>query len=345
MAQVVAGPAGFDMTQLDLTALVDGAVLTRTASTYALDLGGGQVVTFTGNFAYGAQNFPTDGAITGISETVSGQGLFNITGLSVPASTFLAWANNGQTLQGIQTMFAGADSLTASNNPSGNILGGFGGDDVLVGGSFGDVLDGGVGSNTLIGNDGNDTLGAPDSHDFNYIRGGAGSDAIFGGAGRDDVNGNQGEDTITGGEGGDDWLLGGQGNDQVTATAGNVIINGNLGTDTVTGGSGNDWVRGGQGDDIVRGGAGDDNLYPDRGNDTVTGGSGADVFHLQAFGGADRITDFNGTEGDRIQLDPGSTYTLAQSGADTVLTLGSGDSMTLVGVARTSIAADWIIIA
>ncbi|MET0271999.1 MAG: calcium-binding protein, partial [Phenylobacterium sp.] len=56
----------------------------------------------------------------------------------------------------------------------------------------------------------------------------------------------------------------------------------------------------------------------------------------------DRITDFNRAEGDRIQLDPGTTYTMAQVGADTVLTLAGGGQMILVGVTATSLAGDWI---
>jgi Ca2+-binding RTX toxin-like protein len=344
MAQVVAGPAGFDMTELDLTTLISGALVSRTSTIYALDLGNGQAVTFTGvDFTYGAQNFPIGGAITGIQQTSFGQLVADITGLGVPVGTFYSWAINGQTLQGIEAMFAGSDSLTASNNPSGNVLGGFGGDDMLLGGVAGDVLDGGVGNNTIYGGEGNDTLGAPDSSGFNYIRGGLGGDAIFGGSGYDDINGNQGEDTIQGGEGGNDWLLGGQGNDQVTAFGGNVIINGNLGNDTVTGGPGNDTVRGGQAEDLVRGGAGDDHTYADRGNDTVTGGSGADVFHFSAAGGADWITDFDGAAGDRVQLDPGATYTLGQVGADAVITLSTGDTLALAGVASSAISPGWIL--
>lgn len=343
MAQVVAGPAGFDMTEFDLSALINGAVVTRNAANYTLDLGGGRGVTFVGdNFTYGAQNFPTGGAITGIQERLNGQVVVDLTGISVPVGAFQSWAVNGQTLQGIEAMFAGPDVLTASNNP-GNVLGGFGGDDMLVGGVAGDVLDGGVGNNTIMGGDGNDTLGAPDSTGFNYVRGGLGSDAIFGGDGYDDINGNQGEDTITGGDGGNDWLLGGQGNDQVTAFAGNVIINGNMGNDTVTGGPGADTVRGGQSEDIVRGGAGDDHLYADRGNDTVTGGTGADVFHFQAAGGTDWITDFDGLAGDRIQLDPGATYTVTQAGVDTLITLSTGDVLALAGIASTSLQQGWIL--
>jgi len=343
MAQVVAGPVGFDMTQLDLSELVSGGVVTATSSTFTLDLGGGRTVTYSGDgFTYGAQTFPTGGTITGIFEALNGQAVGAISGLAVAVPTYFSWAVNGQTELGLETMFGGSDTLTASN-VAGNVLGGFGGNDSLVGGTLGDVLDGNLGNNTIMGGDGNDTLGAPLSTGANFIRGGAGDDAIFGGAGYDDINGNQGNDTITGGDGGNDWLLGGQGNDEVSAVAGNVIINGNLGNDTVTGGAGADWVRGGQGEDWVRGGAGDDHLYPDRGADTVTGGSGADVFHLMVAGGADVITDFNGAQGDRIQLDPGTTATVSETGSGTLVTLNTGDSYTLLGVPRAAFDNAWIL--
>lgn len=141
---------------------------------------------------------------------------------------------------------------------------------------------------------------------------------------------------------GDDWLLGGQGNDLIVARTGDVILNGNLGNDTVTAGVGNDFVRGGQGNDILQAASGNDHLYGDRGDDTLTGGSGADVVHVSVNGGLDRITDFNGAQGDRIQLDAGATYTLAQVGSDTVLSLSSGDQLTLIGVQRASVLTDWI---
>ena len=343
MAQVAAGPAGFDMTLLDITELLNGDVLTRTSTTYRLDLGY-EIVTFTGSgFSYDGAGDPVGGVVTGISrtDTWDGQLIADVTGISIPVSTFVYWTLNGLTLTAVQTVFAGSDTMTGSNNPDGNVLAGLAGDDLLTGGIHGDLLDGGAGNNTIFGGDGDDTIGAPESAGANYMRAGTGDDIVIGGAGYDDVNGNQGEDTIDG-QGGDDWLLGGQGNDLIQTAAGNVILNGNLGNDTVAGGSGADAVRGGQGDDLLSAGAGDDRLHGDRGNDTMTGGSGADTFVFSAFGGADRITDFNGAAGDRIQLEPGAAYTLAQAGADTELTLSGGERLVLVGVQSAGVGG-WII--
>jgi Ca2+-binding RTX toxin-like protein len=60
------------------------------------------------------------------------------------------------------------------------------------------------------------------------------------------------------------------------------------------GNAGNDVIVGGSGDDLLVGGAGNDNL---------TGGAGADIFRFIKFeNGSDTITDFNLSEGDKIDL-------------------------------------------
>lgn len=187
---------------------------------------------------------------------------------------------------------------------------------------------------------GNDTILGVDSGD--YLRGGDGNDSIQGGAGFDDVNGNKGDDVLDGGSGGNDWLLGGQGGDRITAHAGNVFINGNIGNDTVTGGTGGDTLLGGQGDDVIVAGGGADFLSGDRGTDTLTGGSGADTFHGFAGMGFDVVTDFSATEGDKVQIDPGTTYNLIQAGSDTVVDLGSGEEMVLKNVTFANLPSGWI---
>ncbi|RAK59444.1 hypothetical protein DJ021_06300 [Phenylobacterium hankyongense] len=193
---------------------------------------------------------------------------------------------------------------------------------------------------TVQGGAANDTIAAEAG--ANYLRGGDGADSILGGSGFDDINGNKGDDTLDGGAGGDDWLVGGQGNDLITAHAGGNILYGNIGADTLNGGSGNEILRGGQNDDVIYGGAGNDWLSGDRGNDTLTGGPGADIFHSFAAAGLDRVLDFSLAEGDRVQLDPGTAYALAQVGADTVIDMGGGNQMVLAGVALASLPAGWI---
>jgi len=215
--------------------------------------------------------------------------------------------------------------------PSGGSVQGTAGDDQLQAGAGATSIDGGAGNDTITGWAGGDVL-----------RGGDGNDVIQGGSGFDDINGNKGDDNIDGGSGGDDWLVGGQGNDVITAHAGGNILYGNLGNDTLTGGSGAELIRGGQGDDVLKGGDGNDWLSGDRGNDTLTGGAGADIFHTFQGADIDVVTDFNAAEGDRVQVDPGTTYTLSQSGADVIIDMGAGSEMILKNVQLSSLPAGWI---
>ena len=120
-------------------------------------------------------------------------------------------------------------------------------------------------------------------------------------------------------------------NEQINGLGGNDTLNGNGGTDRLDGGIGNDTLNGGDGDDILIGGTG---------TDTLTGGAGADVFVVSLSGGADTATDFLvGT--DLIDLTAFGAYqSIAQSGADTLVTLGSGPSGTtlrLTGVTASTV--------
>ena len=83
----------------------------------------------------------------------------------------------------------------------------------------------------------------------------------------------------------DDWLEGADGDD---------ILDGGAGDDMLHGGAGNDTLIGGSGADILNSGSG---------QDTLTGGSGADIFKLVLDGGADQITDFSVSQGDKIHID------------------------------------------
>ena len=231
--------------------------------------------------------------------------------------------------------------LTAGDTFGGSPGGGFGG-----GGSGGQVPTAGAdnlsatGMNTEVhAGAGDDTITAGDAP--TYMRGDEGNDVIIGGSAFDDANGNMGNDTVATGAG-DDWAVGGKDNDSLSGGAGSDVVWGNLGNDTQDGGEGNDQVRGGQGDDTITGGGGDDFVSGDRGNDTIAGGAGADLFHGSQDAGIDRVVDFRASDGDRVFLDPGTTYTVSQVGADTVVDMGGGHQMILVGVTMSSLPAGWI---
>jgi len=346
MPTAVTGPSGVDMSLLDVTTLLLGTVTTET-STQFIENYAGQIISFVGaGFTYDAFGLPTGGTVTGLQVTFGGQLIYQVTGMSIPVTSWIAWANNADTVGALMGVFGGADTLIGSIGA--DTLAGFAGNDSISGGAGDDFLNGGpainglgAGDNTISGGAGNDTIGVFDG--TNYLRGDDGNDSIQGGAGFDDINGNKGDDTIDGGAGGgDDWLVGGQGNDLIIAHKGQNILYGNLGNDTLQGGSGGDLMRGGQGDDVIVGGSGNDWISGDRGNDTITGGAGADIFHTFNGAGMDRVLDFHIAEGDRVMVDPGTTYTVSQVGADTVIDLGAGDKMVLVGVQLSTLTPGWI---
>jgi serralysin len=54
------------------------------------------------------------------------------------------------------------------------------------------------------------------------------------------------------------------------------------------------------------------------------------------------VLDFSLAEGDRVQVDPGTQYAVAQVGADTVISMTGGAQMVLVGVQMSSLTGSWI---
>ena len=221
--------------------------------------------------------------------------------------------------------------------------------DTLVGGVNGDTLQGLGGQDTINGGAGDDVIfalatpgtGGATGVGQTYIRGDDGNDSITGSPSFDDINGNMGNDTCVGGLG-SDFVVGGKDNDVLFGEAGEDLVYGNLGSDTCEGGDGNDIIRGGQDNDVTNGGAGDDFVSGDKGDDTMSGGAGADTFNTFGDAGIDRVIDFNLAEGDRVQLAPGTIFTLSQVGADTVINMTGGGQMTLVGVQMSSLTGNWI---
>ncbi|MCP9928683.1 M10 family metallopeptidase C-terminal domain-containing protein [Cyanobium sp. CH-040] len=87
------------------------------------------------------------------------------------------------------------------------------------------------------------------------------------------------------------------------------VIRGGDRSDRLLGGGGADRLLGGKGNDVLRGRGGNDDLLGGAGADVLTGGIGRDVFLYTALKDSaagrrtrDRITDFDGKAGDRIDL-------------------------------------------
>jgi Ca2+-binding RTX toxin-like protein len=270
---------------------------------------------FTGSFRYSGGDL-TGGTVTGMQMTFGASEVFYVSNFSMDVVTLVNYPD-----------FLDAYAAILSGNDS------------VLGGAWDDYLEGYTGADTINGGAGNDTIDDPSG--VGYLRGDEGNDIIRGGSSFDDINGNMGNDTASGGLGGD-WVVGGRDNDRLFGDAGGDIVYGNMGDDTCDGGADSDIVRGGQDNDVLFGQGGDDWLSGDRGSDTVTGGAGADIFHTFGEAGLDRVTDFIRAEGDRVMLDPGTTYAVAQVGADTVITMGGGGQMVLAGVQMSSLTDGWI---
>ncbi len=151
-----------------------------------------------------------------------------------------------------------------------------------------------------------------------------------------------------------DIIEGKAGNDVLFGLGGNDIMDGDRGNDTIYGGTGNDNIEGGGGQIRIFGGAGNDVISGDDGNDFMNGGAGNDRFVFDSGEGDDRITGFvaGGTE-DRLDLrDAGFNFVrfdqvLARAhdvAGSVVIDLGTGDSVTLVGVTEAQLrAVDFIL--
>ncbi|QRM56369.1 cadherin domain-containing protein [Sinorhizobium sp. BG8] len=143
---------------------------------------------------------------------------------------------------------------------------------------------------------------------LDIVAGSSKADILKGDSGADKISGYAGNDKLYG-YAGDDQLFGGLGKDYLDGGNGDDMLFGGAGNDTLLGGAGNDVLEGGNGKDVLKGGAGNDELYGGKGADKLYGGAGADTFVFLAASesrvngaGRDTIFDFNGKEGDRIDL-------------------------------------------
>jgi len=239
---------------------------------------------------------------------------------------------------------------------SDGVAGGGTGDDTLTGGDGNDLLETGGGNDVLSGGTGIDTLSFLGGHvetsaNVTYSLALQGAAQVTGvgsmtTSGFENVSGSLLNDILTG-DGNANILLGDFGNDTLNGGDGNDTLygDGRLWVDIsgTVGGSGPITLFGeaddgsglAAGDDVLNGGKGKDTLYGGQGNDTLTGGAGDDTFVIEAHSGNDHITDFSNHETIRFSgvtgVDDFSDLTLTRVGSDTVITWGTGDSLTVEG--------------
>ena len=252
------------------------------------------------------------------------------------------------------------------------IIGGKGDDDIEGGdGDDFSIWNNGDGSDLVLGDAGNDT------QRFNMADGPGDEITLSGDAGvatsartnfnqlsvemvdveRIVVTGLDGDDILTLDDAEDGGIFsvnfaGGNGQDKVLidpASSVRVIANGGEGDDQLNGDAANDVLIGGGGQDLLVGNDGRDRLLGQAGDDTLTGGGGRDVFVFTPGGNNDRITDFEvGSDLIRFNL---ATFVfddlnISDSGGDLRIQTPDGDSVTLLGLAGTTLtAADVLVFA
>lgn len=237
--------------------------------------------------------------------------------------------------------------------------------------SEGDVVSNGP--EDIFALDGNDYVESGGGND--RIWGGEGDDTIRGQAGNDKIYGENGDDELRGGSG-NDQIRGGDGNDEIHGGGNNDILQGDRGNDTIYGGSGADRIYGNKGNNelygeggadyistgdqtsIADGGAGNDtfSVRMKKGGDHVlTGGPNADDFQFIQAGSVAvsdvTITDFDlGVDNFSIEGVDDSVYLgivgagavkSAGGGADTLLTLTTGDTILFEGVTEADFEAHY----
>jgi Ca2+-binding RTX toxin-like protein len=229
----------------------------------------------------------------------------------------------------------GTDTLTSIEN--------------LTGSAFNDRLDGDNGANSLDGGAAADSVYAYAGNDT--LLGGAGNDVLDGGADIDtasyagatgavtaylwnsQVTGADGTDMLTGIEN----LIGSAFNDRLDGTNSANNLDGGAGSDSLNGYGGNDTLIGGAGNDVLEGGADADAFMFDA-------GSGIDVIYNYASGQGDKINLKSGLNGSGITSAAQALASTMDVGGYATVNLGSGHTITLVGVTTASLsAADFVI--
>jgi Ca2+-binding RTX toxin-like protein len=163
-----------------------------------------------------------------------------------------------------------------------------------------------------------------------------------------------GNDSITGGGNTRVSYVSSSGAVTVDIAAGTATGDASVGTDTFTGvsrvrGSNfNDTISGGSGNNFLEGQNGNDRLDGRGGNDTLTGGNNADTFVYANGYGADIVNDFSQAQSDKVDLKGVSAVNdfadvqaiMSQSGANTLIDFGGGNTLTLNNVTATNLTAN-----
>jgi len=229
----------------------------------------------------GGHDYITAGAYAGILTINGGTGHDTIDGSASPQMVAYGGAGNDVLAGGMDATLYGEGDHDRLQGGKQQYAGS--GNDRLTPDGYTTVADGGTGEDTI---------------DLSEIFVSGGSYTVGGNAGSVSVVnvehaiGSDFNDTLTG-DGGGNLLDGGAGNNDLSGAGG---------ADTLIGGYQNDVLDGGIGDDTLIGGAGSDTFNDNAGNDAYWGNIGGDLFSFLSGSGYDVIHDFDGEEGDVIDL-------------------------------------------
>jgi Ca2+-binding RTX toxin-like protein len=174
---------------------------------------------------------------------------------------------------------SGADTVDGSVVSSAVlVLAGFGGNDVIKGGSADDIIDGGTGIDTMAGGAGNDLYFVDNEADTVIENPSQGSDSIYSTVNYT-LSANVESLYLVEGAAA---AINGAGNSQQNFIYGNSndnALSGYEGDDVLIGGAGNDILDGGPGDDVMVGGTGNDTYHVDSEADVIVEnpGEGIDI--------------------------------------------------------------------
>jgi serralysin len=241
--------------------------------------------------------------------------------ISLANNTATGGEAHGDSFSSIENITGSGFGDALAGNAERNVLQGGNGDDILTGLAGNDVIEGGTGADVMSGGGDDDTLSYASSQE-RVIVGLEKGDVMGGGAAGDTIPFYDFEN-----------IIGSAYSDLLAGNGANNTFKGGAGDDIMYGRNGEDWLLGGDGTDTLYGGNGNDELTGGGGKDFLHGGSGADRFAWDSTteanltaGSADRILDFNPTEGDRIDL----------LGVDANIYVGGNQAFTFIGTAAFS---------
>lgn len=186
------------------------------------------------------------------------------------------------------------------------------------------------------------------------IVGTTGQDQLVGTNAADRIDGLNREDVMSGGRGDDTYVASGykdvvveragEGTDTVELNDNRYFLSNNV-ENLVAKSAISSTLVGNDLDNQISGNVGNDILVGHGGNDVLRGGGGADTFVIERGGGASTILDFE--KQDKVAVSGGEFATFAalkaaftQVGADAVLNLGDGQTLTLKNVSVSSLTPE-----